>query len=220
MKTTTLAIGKSEYIFSLLISISMMVLSVKLLIDAINSLVFKNELIFSIYLIIVCIITILIKIFLYFYTNKAFKKYNNILLKANAKDHFNDCIVTSFTLISILFAYYGIYWVDGIVGLGIALWIFYTGIKIFIESYNVLMDISIDENTKDIILDLVHNYKEIKSVESIYSTPSGYKYIIILTISVDGNMSTFDSHNLADSLERDIKLLDNVANAIIHVEPV
>ena len=198
----------------------MMVLSVKLLIDAINSLVFKNELIFSIYLIIVCIITILIKIFLYFYTRKAFKKYNNILLKANAKDHFNDCIVTFFTLISILFAYYGIYWVDGIVGLGIALWIFYTGIKIFIESYNVLMDISIDENTKDIILDLVHNYKEIKSVESIYSTPSGYKYIIILTISVDGNMSTFDSHNLADSLERDIKLLDNVANAIIHVEPV
>lgn len=218
--TIILVIGKSEYIFSLLISISMMVLSVKLLIDAINSLVYKNELTFSIYLIIVCIITILTKIFLFFYTNRAYKKYNNILLKANSKDHFNDCIVTSFTLISIILAYFGIYWVDGIVGLGIALWIFYTGIKIFIESYNVLMDISVDENTKDIILDLVHNYKEIKSVENLYSTPSGYKYIIILTICLDGNMSTFDSHNLADSLEQDIKGLDNVADAIIHVEPV
>ena len=82
------------------------------------------------------------------------------------------------------------------------------------------MDISIDENTKDIILDLIHNYKEIKSVENIYSTPSGYKYIIILTICLDGNMSTFDSHNLADSLEKDIKLLDNVSNVIIHVNPV
>ena len=60
-----------------------------------------------------------------------------------------------------------IYWFDGIVGIGISLWICYTGIKIFIESYNVLMDISIDENTKDIILDLIHNYKEIKSVENI-----------------------------------------------------
>lgn len=218
--TIILGIGKSEYIFSLLISISMMVLSVKLLIDAINSLVYKNELTFSIYLIIVCIITILTKIFLFFYTNRAYKKYNNILLKANSKDHFNDCIVTSFTLISIILAYFGIYWVDGIVGLGIALWIFYTGIKIFIESYNVLMDISVDENTKDIILDLVHNYKEIKSVENLYSTPSGYKYIIILTICLDGNMSTFESHNLADSLEQDIKALDNVADAIIHVEPV
>ncbi len=82
------------------------------------------------------------------------------------------------------------------------------------------MDISIDEKTKEIILDLVHNYKEIKSVENLYSTPSGYKYIIILTIFVDGNMSTFESHNLADSLEKDIMSLDNVADAIIHVNPV
>lgn len=82
------------------------------------------------------------------------------------------------------------------------------------------MDISIDESTKDLILNLIHNYKEIKSVENIYSTPSGYKYIIILTITVDGNMSTFDSHKLADSLEQDIKNLDNIADVIIHVNPI
>ena len=82
------------------------------------------------------------------------------------------------------------------------------------------MDISVDETTHDTILNLVRNYKEIKNVERLYSTPSGYKYIIILTISVDGNMSTFDSHKLADSLEKDIKKLDNVSNAIIHVNPV
>ena len=220
MKTTTLVTGKSEYIFSLLISISMIIISIKLLIDGITSLIFGNIVNYSISLIIVCLITIITKLFLFVYTNKLNRKYNNILLKANSKDHFNDCIVTTFTLISILLASKGIYWVDGVVGLGIAMWICFTGIKIFIESYNVLMDISIDENTKDIILDLIHNYKEIESVENIYSTPSGYKYIIILTICLDGNMSTFDSHNLADCLERDIKALDNVSNVIIHVNPV
>ena len=220
MQTIILVTGKSEYIFSLLISISMIAISLKLLIDAIVSLIFGNIVNYSISLVIVCIVTIITKLFLFIYTNKLNKKYTNILLKANSKDHFNDCIVTSFTLISILLASKGIYWVDGVVGLGIAMWICYAGIKIFIESYNVLMDISIDENTKDIILDLIHNYKEIKSVENIYSTPSGYKYIIILTICLDGNMSTFDSHNLADSLEKDIKLLDNVSNVIIHVNPV
>lgn len=212
--------GKSEYIFSMLISISMVAVSIKLLIDAITSLIFKNSLEYSIYLVIVCIVTIIIKISLFIYTNKLNKKYNNILLKANSKDHFNDCIVTSFTLISILLASKGIYWVDGVVGLGIAIWICYTGIKIFIESYNVLMDISIDEHTKDTILNLIYNYKEIKSVENIYSTPSGYNHVIILTICVDGNMSTFDSHSLADTLEKDIKKLDNVSDAIIHVNPV
>lgn len=212
--------GKSEYIFSMLISISMVAVSIKLLIDAITSLIFKNSLEYSIYLVIVCIVTIIIKISLFIYTNKLNRKYNNILLKANSKDHFNDCIVTTFTLISILLASKGIYWVDGVVGLGIAIWICYTGIKIFIESYNVLMDISIDEHTKDTILNLIHNYKEIKSIENIYSTPSGYNHVIILTICVDGNMSTFDSHSLADNLEKDIKKLDNISDAIIHVNPV
>ncbi len=212
--------GKSEYIFSMLISISMVAVSIKLLIDAITSLIFKNSLEYSIYLVIVCIVTIIIKISLFIYTNKLNKRYNNILLKANSKDHFNDCIVTSFTLISILLASKGIYWVDGVVGLGIAIWICYTGVRIFIESYNVLMDVSIDERTKDTILNLIHNYKEIKSIENIYSTPSGYNHVIILTICVDGNMPTFDSHSLADNLEKDIKKLDNVSDAIIHVNPV
>lgn len=118
--------GKSEYIFSLLISISMILVSVKLLIDAIDSLIFKNQLTYSIYLIVVCIVTIVTKICLFIYTNKLNKKFNNILLEANAKDHFNDCIVTSFTLISILLASIGIYWFDGVVGIGIAIWICYS----------------------------------------------------------------------------------------------
>ena len=198
----------------------MIIISVKLLIDAINSLIFKNTFEFSIYLVGVCILTIIIKILLFIYTNKLNKKYNNILLEANSKDHFNDCIVTSFTLFSILLGAKGIYWVDGIVGIGIAIWICYTGIKIFIESYNILMDISIDEYTKDIILDLAHNYKEIKKVDNFYSTPSGYKHVVILTIFVDGNMPTFDSHILADNLEKDIKALDKIADAIIHVNPI
>ena len=35
------------------------------------------------------------------------------------------------------------------------------------ESYNILMDKSIDENTKDIILDLAHAYKEIKAIRKM-----------------------------------------------------
>ena len=109
---------------------------------------------------------------------------------------------------------------DSVVGIIISFYIFYTGIKIFLESYNVLMDISIDEDTKKIILDITNKYEDIKEVESIYSTPSGYKYIVIITISVDGNMTTFNSHTLADNLESDIKNLDKVSNAIVHVNPV
>lgn len=212
--------GKAEYIFSLLISLSMIIISMKLFYNSIMSLINKEEFTFSPFLVIVCIITIIVKFFLYKYTKKMFKQHNNILLEANYKDHRNDCIITTFTLISILLGLFNIYWFDGVVGLGISVWIFYTGLKILIESYNILMDISIDSKTKNIILDLAHDCKEIKNITDFYTIPTGYQYVVILTIHIDGNMSTFDSHKLADNLEKNICNIDKINRAIIHVNPI
>lgn len=219
-KTHNFGHGKAEYIFSLFISISMIFVAAKLLYDSTLSLILQETFSFSWFLVAVCIITIVVKLFLFIYTYKLSKKYNNILLEANMKDHRNDCIVTTFTLISILFSLVNIYWFDGIVGIGISIWICYTGVKILIESYNVLMDTSIDANTEKMILDIAHSYKDIKNLDDISSTPVGYQYIIVLTIYVDGNLSTFDSHNLADSLEQDITKLDKVYKTIVHVNPI
>lgn len=212
--------GKAEYIFSLLISLVMILLSVKLLIDSISSLIQQSTFVFSWGLILVCIITICTKFALYIYTRNAAKKYNNILLEANYKDHRNDCLVTTGTLIACLGALFNIFWLDGVIGTLIALWILYTGIKIFIESYNVLMDISLDATNNDIILEVAKTYDNIKRVDSISSTPSGYKYIVFVTICVDGNLSTFESHSIADSLENDLKKLDKISHAIVHVNPI
>lgn len=219
-KTHNFGHGKAEYIFSLFISISMIFVAAKLLYDSTLSLILQETFSFSWFLVAVCIITIVVKLFLFIYTYKLSKKYNNILLEANMKDHRNDCIVTTFTLISILLSLVNVYWFDGIVGIGISIWICYTGIKILIESYNVLMDTSIDANTEKMILDIAHSYKDIKNLDDISSTPVGYQYIIVLTIYVDGNLSTFDSHNLADSLEQDITKLDKVYKTIVHVNPI
>lgn len=212
--------GKAEYIFSLFISISMIVVAFKLLYDAAYSIINGSNIQFSWLLVIVCIITIVVKLALYFYTSKLCKKYDNILIEASKCDHKNDCIVTSFTLLSILCSLIGITWIDGIVGIGISIWIAITGIKIFVESYNILMDESIDEDTKDLILRYVKNYKEIEKIDHFSSTPVGYKYVIVLTIYVDGNMTTFKSHELADNLEKDINSLEKVYNTIIHVNPI
>ena len=211
--------GKAEYIFSLFIAISMIIVSIKTIIDAITTLFVGNEIIFSWWLVAVCVITIITKSALFFYTRAMYKKYDNILLEASMEDHRNDCIITTFTLISVLLSLKGINWFDSIVGICISAWICKTGIEIFIESYNILMDISIDEKTKDIILDLTHAYKEVKAINELSTTPVGYQYIVFLKIAVDGNMSTFDSHKLADELEKNIVELDKVYKAIVHVEP-
>lgn len=212
--------GKAEYIFSLFISITMLIVSIKLLIDSGLSLIYQKTFTFSWILVIVCLITIFTKLALFLYTKSKYKKHDSILLKSAYQDHRNDCIVTTFTLLSILLGKFGIFYFDGIIGIGISLWIFISGFSIFMESYNVLMDISLDEKTKEFILNLVAQHENIKDVSDLYAAPTGYHYVVILTISVDGNMSTFESHELADHLEKDITELEKINKAIIHVNPV
>ena len=212
--------GKAEYIFSMLVSISMILVPFKLLENSIKSLIAPVDYKFSWWLVTICITTIIIKLLLYFYTEKMAKTHNNILLKANAKDHINDCIVTTFNLIAALLSLKGILWFDGIVGTGISVWILYTGVKIFIESYNVLMDKSISEADKQKVLDIISKYDEVKDIQHFNATPVGYKYQISFTIYVDGNLSTFESHEIANKIEREIDSLEEIYLAVIHVNPI
>ena len=64
------------------------------------------------------------------------------------------------------------------------------------------------------------DYPEIKKYNHFSSSPVGYKYLISITIFVDGNMTTFDSHSIADKLEKQLNKLDFVYRAIIHVNPI
>ena len=213
--------GKAEYIYSMLISLSMILMAMFVLKDSFISLVKGKTYDFSVWLIVVCLTTIIVKLILFVYTNKLYKKYNNLLVKANSKDHFNDMIITSVNLISCLLSLKGIYFLDGIVGIIISLWIMYTSIKLFIESYNVLMDKSISIETKNEVYEIIDRHKEVKKVIHFNSTPVGYKYQISFTIYVDGNMSTFDSHNIANKLEKEIiKEIEEIYLVIIHVNPI
>ena len=64
-------------------------------------------------------------------------------------------------------------------------------------------------------------YEEIKKVIHFNSTPVGYRYQISFTIYVDGNLSTFESHDIANKLEKEIvKRLEEIYLVIIHVNPI
>lgn len=213
--------GKAEYIYSMLISITMVMMAYQVLKGSVLSLINGEKYQFSILLIVVCIITMIVKFILYLYTHALYKKYNNLLIKANSKDHRNDCLLTTLNLIATIFSLKQIYFVDGLVGIFIAVWILITAIEIFRESYDVLMDKSIDEETKQKVYEIINSHKEVKQVAHFNSAPVGYKYQISFTIFVDGSLSTFESHEIANDLEKEIdKKIEEVYLTVIHVNPM
>lgn len=213
--------GKAEYIYSMLISIIMIIMVFKVFKDSIVNLFTLEKATFTPWLIVVCALTIIIKIGLFLYTNRLYKKNKSLLLKANRNDHRNDCILTSLNLIACVLGYYGIYFVDSVAGIFISIWIFVVAYKIFIESYDILMDKSIDDETKEKVYEVISAHKEIKKISHFNSTPVGYMYQISFTIFVDGNLSTFDSHEIANNLEKEIdKKFPEIYLTVIHVNPM
>ena len=212
--------GKAEYIFSFIISISMIIASIFMIKTSIESIVHKKAVIFSYTLLVICVVTIFIKVILYIYTQNKYKETNSILVKASMEDHRNDIFVTVGTLIGVISSYFGIYIVDSIIGIIISFWIIYVGINLLRDSYIVLMDTSLDEKAYEEIIKLVESDENILHVDDVLSKPVGNKYIIILKISMDGDMKLEKAHNIGGKIKEDlINKYDYITDVITHINP-
>lgn len=212
--------GKAEYIFSFIISISMILASIFMIKTSIESIVYKKAVIFSYTLLVICVVTIFTKVILYIYTKNKYKETNSILVKASMEDHRNDIFVTVGTLIGVISSYFGIYIVDSIIGIIISFWIIYVGINLLRDSYIVLMDTSLDEKAYEEIIKLVESDKNILHVDDVLSKPVGNKYIIILKISMDGDMKLEKAHNIGGKIKEDlINKYDYITDVITHINP-
>lgn len=211
---------KAEYIFSFVISISMIVASVIMIKTSVQSIILNSKVNVSWTLFVICIITIVTKFILFIYTNKKNKETSSILIKANNEDHRNDMFVTTGTLIGIVSSYFGIYFIDGIIGILISLWIIFVGIKLLREAYIVLMDTSLDDKTYREITDFVEEDDRIMHVDEVLSKPVGNRHIIILKVSMDGDMSLEKAHNIGGKIKEELmNKFEFICDVIIHINP-
>lgn len=211
--------GKAEYIFSMIISFSLLIVTYEIFKRSLESIIKKDSFIFSWWLVGVALITIIIKTALWLYTHKAGKEWDNLLIVANSEDHRNDILVTISTLLGIMLGAKGLYWIDGLVGIGISIWIGYTGICIFLSAYNVLMDTNIDaEYMKRLIKDIecIHG---VYNVDDINAKPIGVSFIIIIKVSVERTLTVEQGHAIASQIKHRVKEYKNVGDVVVHVNP-
>jgi cation diffusion facilitator family transporter len=211
--------GKAEYIFSMIVSFSLLLVAYKIFRSSLNSIVNQEMLLFNWWLVAVAAITIITKLLLFIYTRSAGIKHDSLLILANSEDHRNDVFVTASTLIGIFLSRKGITWFDGVVGIGISLWIAFTGIRIFYSSYMVLMDTNFDEEFKSDVTNTILAVKGVDHIDDISAKPVGIGYIVIIKLSVSGSISVNEGHSIAAMVKKKVKECKNIKDVIIHVNP-
>lgn len=211
--------GKSEYIFSMIISMLMIMASLTMLKTTLNNVVLQGKINFNIWIVILCISNIIIKIILYLYTNKKLKEINNILIKANREDQRNDILITSSILISSIFSIYEVYLVDYLLGIIISIWIGFMGLKIFLNSYNILIDSNISDEKISEIKNKVLLFDEVESVDNIIGKPIGDKYVIILKISIRKDLRIYKYYDIQCKIKNILLNYEYIHDVIISVTP-
>lgn len=211
--------GKAEYIFSMIISFSLFFVAFSIFKMSLDSLINKHYFTYSPWLVYIAIASIITKIGLFIYAIRVGRQYNSLLAIANAQDHRNDIMLSSLTLLSIILGYFHIYFIDSIVGILISLWIAYTGVSIFYQSYVVLMDTNIDTKVKDEMEKHIVAIEGVDHLDAITSKPIGLNFVLMVKVSVDANMTVYEGHAVSAKIKEALLEFDHIEDVIVHVNP-
>lgn len=211
--------GKAEYVFSLIIGCLFLMVGYNIIETAIRSLINGRQFHLNIGLIIVPLVTILVKFFLYLYSIKLSRRHNSLLIRANASDHKIDMLISGFTLISSLSLYYGLTYIDIIISAGIAFYIFATGFHILSAAYYVLMDTTLDEQLKQEFITIVEQVPGVEHLDTIISKPVGIHYLLLVKVSVDAYLTVLDSHDIACQVKQTLLAYELIDDVIVHINP-
>lgn len=175
----------------------------------------------SFFAIYVTVFSIIGKLILAWYQFRQGKKVNSSMLIANAKNMRNDILISSGVLLGLLFTFvFKLPILDSITGLLISIFIIKSSISIFIDTNVVLMDGVKDTSVYKQIIEAVEQVPGACNPHRIRSRQLGNMYMISLDIEVDGNLSLYKAHEIAQEAEENIKRsVDNVYDIVVHIEP-
>lgn len=213
--------GKAEAVATQVIGIIMCFIAIEVFRSSLEILLSgATGMSFSWSMIAISIVVIIAKIFMFIYANRIGKRYSNPLVLANAADHRTDVFVTSGTIIGIVFTMFGIWWMDSLVGMIIALWILVQGFGISKSAIKILMDSSIDTKILDSLRNTIACVEGVREVQRVTTHSMGIGYSVEVRIGLDCLLTIAEGHKIASEVKKMLLESAEIGDVIVHINPV
>jgi cation diffusion facilitator family transporter len=168
----------------------------------------------------IALLTVAIKIFLFFYVRRLGKETHNPIVDALAYDHRNDIFSASAASLGIFFGRNGLPWGDPLAGALVALLILRTGIFILRESSVELMDAVPSKELALQILDLIKDVPGVEQLEELQAHRFGPHLVLNLTIGINGLLTVKQGDQIATEVESLIyRSIPNMRHVHVHYHP-
>lgn len=212
--------GRIEYLSGLGISIAIIVVAFELFTTSLDK-IFNPQSIDTSYLAMgILVVSICIKMYMFFYNHKIGKDINSAGMKATAMDCVTDSVATAVVLLSMIFTLLTGINIDGYCGILVSLFIFYAGINSAKETLSPLLGSKPDEELVQEVYSLVLSYDKVLGIHDMVVHDYGPgRQIISLHAEVDGREDIFEIHDVIDTIEKD--LYDKLSvETTIHMDPI
>ena len=145
------------------------------------------------------------------------RRLQSAILLADASHTFSDVLTTIVVIVGWQLSTMGYVWLDRICALGVSILVLYLAYILFKKSLPILTDeYSIEP---DLISKSIQNINGLRQIRRVRSRWIGNDKSIDLIVSVDPQLSTNDSHEIASTIERRIEDDFGITDISIHVEP-
>jgi cation diffusion facilitator family transporter len=209
-----------EYITGLIISFIILMLGIELIKSSIEKIITPEPLQFSISTVIILVVSILVKLWMYQFNRKLGKKISSDALLATAADSLSDVVATGAVLISLLISYFTSWNLDGYMGVLVALMIMWTGIGVMRKTLNSLLGEAPDGKLVETIEEMVlKNEKVIGIHDLIVHNYGPNRFFASVHAEVSASEDILESHDAIDNIEREaLEKYDIILT--IHLDPI
>ena len=210
---------KYEMIAGIFISMMLLIVGVKVIVDGFTRLVNPVEPNVTLPYILILIFTIAINIIVSTYENKQGHKLNSQILLSDSIHTKSDIFVSIGVFITLICIKLGLPAViDSVASLIIAVLIFRSAYEIFKENSGILIDSAIVDTEQ--ITEIAEGFESIKEVHKVRSRGSKNEIFIDMHVMTDPDLNVEKSHEIVHQLESKIKHhINENAQVIVHVEP-
>jgi cation diffusion facilitator family transporter len=161
--------------------------------------------------------TLIINICLTLWERYWAKRLDSLILHADASHTLSDVLTTVAVIIGWQWAAQGYYWIDTVFALIVSGLIFNLAFRLFQRAIPVLVDQSSQD--QDQLIAAVNNISAVKTVRQLRSRNGGKNQVADVTVTVDPNLSTQDSHEVANNIEEILAEKFNIQDVVVHIEP-
>jgi len=174
---------------------------------------------FSIFFIIVLIISILIKSLLFNYLNTEGENLESTALISSAKDAKADVFASLTALVGIIGAYFGVIWLDALFGLVVSFWIFKTAYEVGRKNFDYLTGASPPNEKIEKIEKVLQENKDVISYHNLEAHYVGPKIDVSINVYLPDDLDFKEVHRIEEDLEERIKNVKEVDSIYLHLEP-